>query len=84
MSTVTRAGEIGVQLARRRAASRRLEPLECGHVDRHRDPLSCMAEFESPPVATYCCSGLAADQVAALARLGRYCTETSCARLAAS
>jgi len=43
--------ELGAQLARRRAAAKRCEPLPCGHPsEHHRDPLQCLA-FEGRVVS---------------------------------
>lgn len=61
---------------RRIAASWRLPPADCGH----RDPL-----FDGPPSeplpVDYCCATVGLDEAAALARLRRSCSPTSCARL---
>jgi len=84
MSSLAPRTDIGGQLRRRRDAALRCELLECGHVDRHRDPLSCIAEFEGPPAASFCCSSLTLGQAAWLAEAGRFCSATTCARLVAS
>lgn len=87
----TKFTRIGVQLRARRSATGRCEPF-AGHISTcfgGRDPLAtCTCPHrpaaEDVVLADYCCSSIGTEQAAALGRLGRYCTETSCARLAAS
>lgn len=81
----TTENRLPAQLRRRQEAARRLPTLDCGD----RDPLLCVLHDGAGgedlgghlQPASFCCAALGLEQVGALARLGRYCTTTICARL---
>lgn len=87
MPSLARRDDVPVQLRRRRDAAWRREPL-VGHLSScfsGRDPwATCTCRHRPTDVvvlADYCCSTLGANEAAALATMGRVCTETTCARL---
>jgi len=78
----------GEGLRARRQAALRLEPLT-GHLSTcfgGRDPLAACtcspwADGQTHEIDFFCCASLGLEQIATLAKMGRFCTETTCARL---